>query len=278
MSDHKELHATDAPLDDEQLMSLMAFADGELAEDESASADVRALLERSADARVLVNDLQLARRALHEEVFIPTSAEEALPELDVLKERVLADVAAMQLMAHADGEAIGEAAELDGLLAESSEASALLHDLNLSKQALRAEVQSDQTEADVSMVRGRIMSKLPAQTRPPVAAEDRSEGLGERLRALLFGRPGLAFGLAAAAVLMVLALGQMKDRAIDDVASPEIGPVAEKIDTPLPDDEPAVIIEEMEIDSGTVLVDNGAEPGAATIIWHYSDDDGEGAG
>ena len=267
-------------------MTLMAFADGELADDDAASAEVEALLERSAEARTMVNDLRLAQRALHNDLLGAEDGTKEIPALDDLRERVLADVTALQLMAHLDGELVGVAAEeagIEALLAQSAGARTLVHDLQLSGVALRREVLSDQTEQDLSMVRGRIMTRLPAEARPAVAADKASEGFVERLRALLFGRAGLAIGLAAAAALMVLALGQMKDQLpADDNAGPI---VAEQIYTMPADGEPAVIIEEMEIDSGTVLVDNGDEPGAATIIWHYQsdddeeqDDDGEGAG
>ena len=114
------------------------------------------------------------------------------------------------------------------------------------------------------------MTRLPPPPRAATPA-DEAQGLLERLRGLLFGRPGLVLGLGLAAVLLALALGRVQDQA------PAVGPLGP--DGPVAvSDEPAVIIEEMEIDSGTVLVDSGDEPGAATIIWHYQDDDDEGAG
>jgi len=262
-----------AALNDAELMGLMAFADGELSPDEAAV--VQALMQRSAQAQTVVGDLRLAQRALHDDILAREQATQPLPELDDLSARVLADVTALQLMAHADGELIGERAEAAGveaLLANSGDARALVHDLELSRRALREEILSDETAQDLSMVRGRIMTRLPVEARPVVTTSESSEGIVERLRALIFGRTGLVFGVAAAAVLMFLALNQPTNQVVDEgLAAPE-GPMAQL------DGEPAVIIEEMEIDSGTVLVDNGLEPGAATIIWHYQDDEGEGAG
>ncbi len=267
---------TSAPLNDELLMLLMAFADGELSNEESAN--VQSLLKRSAEARSLIGDLRLAQRALHDDLMHAQDVPQEIVGLDNLRDRVLADVSALQLMAHVDGELIGEAAQAAGiedLMAESEDARALVHDLQWSRQALRQEILSDETEADLSMVRGRIITRLPAEARPAVKVEDDSSDFMERLRALLFGRAGLTVGMAAAAVLMVLALGQMQDRVpVDNSAESEYAVQL----APPADGEPFVIIEEMEIDSGTVLVDNGEEAGAATIIWHYQDDEDEGAG
>ena len=119
------------------------------------------------------------------------------------------------------------------------------------------------------VIAGFRMTRLPVPPRAAIAAEA-PPGLLVRLRRLLFDRSVLALSLGLAAVLLALALGRVQDQA------PTVGPLGP--DGPVAVSEPAVIIEEMEIDSGTVLVDNGEEPGAATIIWHYQDDEDEGAG
>ena len=271
MSEHKP---QGPPLAEAELMQLMAFADGELQDDPSAAAEVQALIDRSPQASVLVNDLRLASRALQEDVLASERA--AMPDaLADLSAHVIADLEAMELMAFADGELADDAdatARVQALIASSADARNAVHDLRVARRALHEEVTRSESEEDMSMVRGRIMTRLPVQPRPAAeASPEASESWLIRLRTLLLGRPGLVLGLGLAALLLALALGRVQDQAPVDGPLAPVGPMATV-------DEPAVIIEEMEIDSGTVLVDGGEEPGSVTIIWHYPDEEDEGAG
>ena len=275
MSDPKETmterNPNEQPLQDVDLMQLMALADGELHDDPAAKAQAEALVARSSAAAALLHDLQLAGRSLRR-VVLDGELEQAPAELMDLAQHVGADLQAMRLMAYVDGELAADAeatAEVASLLAGSSRARQIEGDLRLARVALRQELMGSECDQDMSMVRGRIMTRLPAPARAATPTEAPS-GVLDRLRGLLFGRPGLVLGLGLAAVLLALALGRVQDQA------PAVGPLGPE--GPVAASEPAVIIEEMEIDSGTVLVDNGEEPGAATIIWHYHDDEDEGAG
>ena len=275
MSEHKENMTERNPeeqaLADADLMQLMALADGELNDDPAAKALAEALVARSEAAATLLHDVQLAGRSLREEVLGGDLAQ-APAALTDLAQHVAADLEALRLMAYVDGELADDPeamAEVLSLIAESTQARQIEGDLRLARVALRQELMGSECDQDLSVVRGRIMTRLPALPRAAVPAEAPS-GVLERLRGLLFGRPGLVLGLGLAAVLLALALGRVQDQA------PAVGPLGP--DGPVATSEPAVIIEEMEIDSGTVLVDNGEEPGAATIIWHYQDDEDEGAG
>ena len=259
------------PLEEDDFIQIMALADGELDDDPTAKAQAEALLARSEAAATLLHDLQLAGRSLKEAVMTGALVQ-APAALDDLSERVGADLEAMRLMAYVDGELaddLAASAEVEALIASSPRAAQIQHDLGLARTALQREVMRSDSEQDMTMVRGRIMTHLPAPPRAAVTL-DEPQGLLDRLRETLFGRPGLVLGLGLAALLLALALGQVQDQAAVDVSLAPDQPVAVS--------EPAVIIEEMEIDSGTVLVDSGEEPGAATIIWHYQDDEDEGAG
>lgn len=288
MPEHPDKMGDQPALSDAQWMQLMAWVDGELEGDAQALAEVRALLDSSHEARAVVHDLRLSAQTLQRDVLQPQRAPWAAEELSDdaldaalsgLRDRVMADTEAMTIMAWNDGELANDpvaAADVQTLLAGSEAARNLARDLRLAREALRAQVMDAEVEADLSMVRGRILTRLPLPEREP--QRDTRPGFGEGLlqwlRSALSGRAGLAAGLAAAAVLLAVALSQVQDQVASRGPSDggNVPVVAQQLDP-----EPAVIIEEMEIDSGTVMVDKGLEEDAPTIIWHILDED-EGAG
>ncbi len=194
----------------------------------------------------------------------------------------------MLLMALADGELDGDAelrAEAEALLKQHTQLQAAIPGQRELSAALREAALtpppqfSRASEDALSMVRGRVMTKLPAPTREvsPAPAPSWARGL---LSGFSFGR--LAFGvsvvLAAVAAVFALRSPQVSDGrpeapivAVEGSAGSGAG-AAEEPGGQLP----AVIIEEMEIDSGTIVVDPSEGEGSPVIIWHLSAEGGAG--
>ena len=191
------------------------------------------------------------------------------------------------LMAWVDGELRDDAkatSEVEALIGRSAVARQIVDDLRGNAAALHAYVLETGTSADLSRVRGRVLTRLPAQPRTPAAA-DVNRGWMDRLGEAL-GQPwAIASGLAvAAAVIAVLAVGGLHgegDGTRGTATASLSGTDATGI-AALADDEPAVIIEEMEIESGSIVVQGAEDAEDATIIWHFEPpqmaEDGEGAG
>ncbi len=182
----------------------------------------------------------------------------------------------MLLMAYADGQldAVADAddfAEVQALLASSMSTQAELLGLQTMRQAVGqaafAPVELSARMADeLSMVRGRVLTKLPLQARvqaTPGLAEAAGQGW---LAAVSWGRLAFGLGSVAAAVLLVLALRSPHQGALDD--APAGGEVAADQRIEAIGEQPGVIIEEMEIDSGTILVDPATDRDGPVIIWH----------
>lgn len=196
----------------------------------------------------------------------------------------------------ADGELTTEperrrAAEL--LLERSAAARMVFGDLAGTKAALHAWATDPalmpanlSQKADLSMVRGRVMTRLPAAQ--GVASPLTDEPLTDRqaalrtgwwalLRAFGFGKASLALGAAAlAAVVLVVRAGQPESPALiagtPAVASHQ---TIEAVGGAPATIEPDVIIEELEVDSGSVAVTPGSQPSQPTVIWHFQ---GQGEG
>jgi len=170
-----------------------------------------------------------------------------------------------------------EHAAAQALLAESAEAKLLYDNLTYSRQVLRDSILGEQAagalDVDFSMLRGRVMSKLPAEPRPLQEPAKAAPGWLDWLRAFGFGRAGLA--AAALAVVAVWWAGSQAGSA--PKLPPEPAAMAREDATMPPghEEEPAVIIEEMDVEDGSIAVNPGDRPGATTVIWHFS---GKGEG
>lgn len=179
-----------------------------------------------------------------------------------------------------DGELARDAvrrSQAEELIARLEVARTIYQSLLASKVALREHVLVELAErpvqADMSMLRGRIMTRLPAEPRAASPAAESTGHLLDWLRALGFGRAVL--GLAALALVLVGV------RALVG-AGPELqapGPLALAQDgaaaLTAALDEPDVIIEEIDVDSGSVAVTPGQGPSQSTVIWHFQ---GQGEG
>ncbi len=196
------------------------------------------------------------------------------------------------LMLHADGELSGDrTAQAQQLLAESAAARAIWADLQLTRTLVRAiaedaaaPAQAKLARTDLSLLPGQIMRKLPDdQALHPVAEIAKERGLIAWIRGLGFGKVGFAMGLAAAAVaFMVVKAGPVADGPVLDQTA-EIAAVPGTNTAPRPDaetpDDGSVFIEEMDIESGGVMVHPPREQGGSTIIWHFQDNGAaQGAG
>ncbi|MBI5607927.1 MAG: hypothetical protein HY902_03505 [Deltaproteobacteria bacterium] len=201
----------------------------------------------------------------HAEIFTASGLDERQFELIVLL---------------ADGELAAGSPErtaAEALLAEQAEAKQLYDNLTYSRDLLREAVLGEQAAAelkvDLSMLRGRVMSKLPAEPRPvPIPGKAAPSWL-DWLRAFGFGRAGLA--VAALAVVVVWWAGSQPTAT--PTLAPEPAAMARQDATMPPghEEEPAVIIEEMDVEDGSIAVNPGDRPGATTVIWHFS---GKGEG
>ena len=187
----------------------------------------------------------------------------------------------MLLMAYADGELDGASlTEAEALIAARTGADVIVRDLQLAQQALRGHLFSEDLnlDADLSMVRGRVLTKMPTPARAPVN-EAKASLLGRLFgwtRHFDTGQVGMAGGLAMAALLFAVVFAQEHaPRNLDNQPDSRVisGPVVAKV---VPD-QPDVIIEDMELDGGTVMFEGAEAPGETMIIWHMQPDEG-GAG
>ncbi|MCO4760602.1 MAG: hypothetical protein KC502_03815 [Myxococcales bacterium] len=198
----------------------------------------------------------------------------------------------MLLMAFADGELTDEPemlAEAQALMAAQAIAASAVSDMQLAKEALRLHVMSERrtADADLSMVRGRVLTKIPA----PKQAQKQDVSLISRLFSWTqffdTGQLGLAGGVAMAAVLFAVVMTQNQvttpgERGIEATRDSVMNPGSGGTSAPVAkvqhdDDQPGVIIEDMELDGGTVMFEEGENPDEAMIIWHIQPDEG-GAG
>jgi hypothetical protein len=130
--------------------------------------------------------------------------------------------------------------------------------------------------ADLGMLRGRVMMKLPVDATAAALQTDEPRGMIAWLRGFGFGKVSLLAGMAAAAAIWIVASSTA--RLTEEVTQPADRTVA-AVNSPMgigDPSEPSVIIEDMEIESGTVMV-SPAEQGGATIIWHFQPEE-QGAG
>jgi hypothetical protein len=191
------------------------------------------------------------------------------------------------LMLHADGELPTEQlTAAQTLLAESEAAQAIWQELQLARTLVReiaidatASGQAKWARTDLSLLPGQIMRKLPNDDAlHPVTEAPKESGLVAWIHSLGFGKVGLAMGLALAAVaFMVVRAGPVVD-APQSERHAEIAAVP-GTNAPAAGDDNPVIIEEMDIESGTLMVHPPQEQGGATVIWHFSDNSAaQGAG
>jgi hypothetical protein len=175
------------------------------------------------------------------------------------------------LMAFADGELAegsAEQAEVLALLAASPAVEAQIQGVQTMALALRqaalAEPTLSKRQLDgLALVEGRVLSGLGPAATAPAAEPARGAGLWALLDRLGWGRLWLGLGAAAAAAALALALPRAP--APPAMARVEAGLAAQHGGEALPD----VIIEEMEIDSGTIVVDPVEdEDDGPVIIWH----------
>lgn len=198
----------------------------------------------------------------------------------------------------ADGELAREPerrSAAEQLLARSTVAQAVFADLQGAKMAVHAWATDSALirdnlgqKADLSMVRGRVMSRLPqagpAQAAQAVAGQEAAErqaavraGWWALLRAFGFGKASLALGATALAAIWLMVRAGQPD--VPHLA-PEAPAVAshqtmEAVGGVPAAAEPEVIIEELEVDSGSVAVTPGSQPSQPTVIWHFQ---GQGEG
>jgi hypothetical protein len=181
------------------------------------------------------------------------------------------------LMLHADGElAADQLAKAQQLLAESAAARAVWQDLQLGREMMRQIAVSDVQSArvDLSLLPGQVMRKLPDDAAlHVVTATPPNRGLIAWIQGLGLGKVGLTMGLATAAVAFMVARAGTLVETPTRNADAEIAAVP-GTNLPAQDNDPMVIIEEMEIESGTLMVHPPGERGGSTVIWHFSDDKG----
>lgn len=176
------------------------------------------------------------------------------------------------LMLLVDGELANEPAQraqADALVATHADARAFVADWTGAKLALREAVLEGpihaELQTDLSRIRGRVMTKLPAEPRRAIAEE---HGIWAFLRHLGLGKVSFALGAAMAAAVWLIATsgGHLQ------LHAPSGSPVAEHNAAHgelLPGDgEPAVIIEDVDTDDNSFMVKHGEHTGDATIIWH----------
>ncbi|MEY3015049.1 MAG: hypothetical protein RIT45_3784 [Pseudomonadota bacterium] len=203
----------------------------------------------------------------------------ALDEDRMVDDIGLDDEQQMLLMAYADGELDDDAelrARVEGWIAEKPALGAAVSGQRALRSVLREAVfeerqLSARIEEELSMTRGRVLTKLPAEAREPVAETVEPaawSGILGWLASVGWGRVAFGAGAVAAAVLLVVAL-RSPHQANGVIAGPAIAEQGDANDS----DEPEVIIEEMEIDSGTIVVDpSRRDVDGPVIIWHL---DGE---
>jgi len=129
-----------------------------------------------------------------------------------------------------------------------------------------------------------VMTKLPAEPRQAIV-EDTPKGLFPAISAWLadlgWGKTAIAGGVMAVALMAALIINKPEPAPIIGEGGGPVMVEGGSGHAPVPpaDGEPAVIIEDMESDGGTVIMQEGEKPGDATIIWHIDPEEGaEGAG
>jgi hypothetical protein len=185
-----------------------------------------------------------------------------------------------RLVLLADGE-LGadpqERAKAEAILERSAQARAVFADLQGSKFAIGLWATGGEAPAadvDLSMLRGRVMSRLPAEVRAPAAPAVPAswlDGVLQGLRGFGLGKAGFALGAVAVAALLVV---WRTDPAVPPQAAVEPPAVASHLPVG-EEDQPAVIIEELEVESGSVAVTPGSGANQPTVIWHFQ---GQGEG
>jgi hypothetical protein len=185
-----------------------------------------------------------------------------------------------RLVLLADGELAADPAErakAEAVLERSAQARAVFGDLQGSKFAVGLWATGGEAPAadvDLSMLRGRVMSRLPAEVRLPAtppAPASWLDGVLQGLREIGFGKAGFALAAVAVAALLVV---WRTDPAVPGPAAVEPPAVASHLPVG-DDDQPAVIIEELEVESGSVAVTPGSGANQPTVIWHFQ---GQGEG
>ncbi|MBM4342683.1 MAG: hypothetical protein FJ100_04840 [Deltaproteobacteria bacterium] len=193
-----------------------------------------------------------------------------MSEFSTLSELDDADLELVLL--YVDGELAndpGRQRTAEGLLADNPAARAIADDVRATKAAVRelvvGEAAAARVTADLSMVRGRVMTRIPPAPRP-APAPDKATGFDPIgwLRAFGFGKVSVAFG---AAVVAAVWIGVALRPAAMDPRTANAAAVAE--DAVLGDQ--PVIIEEMEVDGESITVKPAAEPDRPTVIWHFAD-------
>lgn len=185
-----------------------------------------------------------------------------------MAETPLSDADFELLLQFVDGELTGtEAVRAQSLVASHADARAFVDDWSTAKLALREAVLEAPIAVDLSRIRGRVMTKLPAETRQAIdATSQESNSLWALLRKLGFGKVSFAVGAAVAAAIWLVATST--GRLLPDE---DPGKVAQRHGTaglPQPRAEPEVIIEDT-LEEGSLMVQHGEHAGDATIIWHY---------
>ena len=174
-------------------------------------------------------------------------------------------------------------AEAEALARTSEAARAIADDWRAAKGALREAVVNAETNADFSMLRGRILTALPVEARldgaaRPVVAAEPAQGLWAWLAQFGFGKVSLAVGAATAlaAWLLLVPGGGLREPEAPALTQEGIAEMAAPPHSGA-QAEPAVILEEMELESGSITVHPGEHSGDATVIWHFQSA-GEGEG
>ena len=189
------------------------------------------------------------------------------------------------LMLHNDGELpVDRAGELATLLATSAAARAVLADLTVQRELVRAIAvdalgQPAVQRQDLSLMPGRVLRKLPTESATPGLPQVQTgeSGLVAWVRGLGLGKVGFAVGAAAmAALALIVANGGVAGNGAEDgVSAPELGAEMAAVpgtNTAREAGEDGLIIEETEIDSGGLMVHPPHVQGGSTVIWHFSDD------
>lgn len=189
----------------------------------------------------------------------------------------LDDEQQMLLMAYADGELDDDAslrAQVEGWLAEMPALRGAVTGQRALRATLREAVFAERQltakqEDALSMTRGRVLTRLPAEPRPAVVESEPAawSGLFGWIASFGWGRVAFAGAAVAAAVLLVVALRSPHQGQLP--GEPNLSAQADPGEV----EEPEVIIEDMEIDSGTIVVDPSRRAAdGPVIIWHLEED------
>lgn len=200
------------------------------------------------------------------------------PQVQVGERLTLSDGDFALLVLHQDGELPADrAGEVTTLLSQSPAARAVLTDLGLQRSlvqaiAVDALAQPAVRRADLSLMAGKVMRKLPGDPAAARAPEPAESALVAWIRGLGLGKVGFAVGAAGVAVaVLIAATGGKSD---DPLAPVSVAQMAAVPGTNLTHATAtlAVEVEETEIDSGTLLVHPPEVEGGATVFWHFADD------